>query len=141
MRCVPRKPLILCIAMAVFVAIGIAIVAIFPPNDTPWYPVCMFHQLTGWHCPGCGLTRSLHALLNGRVMQSLAYNPLLVVGLCWTVWEAAARGVYLGLGVRKAGPANWMIWSFVALLLLFGIVRNIPIAAFELLAPHEIQER
>lgn len=43
---------------------------------------CMFHKFTGLYCPGCGGTRSLHFLLNGDIIRSLLYHPILVY---WTV--------------------------------------------------------
>src|SRR5580700_9259192 len=50
--------------------------AVIPPTETSFYPRCLSHSLTGLNCPGCGTTRALHALLNGRIVQALAYNPL-----------------------------------------------------------------
>ena len=31
------------------------------------FPACAFHSATGLWCPGCGLTRGLHALLDGHL--------------------------------------------------------------------------
>ena len=36
---------------------------------------CVFHRVTGLPCPGCGLTRSILALLRGHVAQSFALHP------------------------------------------------------------------
>jgi len=36
---------------------------------------CPFKKLTGIDCPGCGFQRSIIALLQGDVMQSLTYYP------------------------------------------------------------------
>ena len=67
--------------------------ATFPPTAASYYPKCISHQLLGIHCPGCGLTRAAHSLLNGRLAQAFAYNPLLVLlspyllfALVRTVW-------------------------------------------------------
>lgn len=48
------------------------------------FPVCNFYEKTGYLCPACGNTRSVIALLNGRIIDSLGYNitPLLLVILC-----------------------------------------------------------
>jgi hypothetical protein len=37
-------------------------------------PACQFHALSGLYCPACGNTRSITALLHGRLMASLHYN-------------------------------------------------------------------
>ena len=35
---------------------------------------CLIHKLTGFRCPGCGNTRALAALTQGRFMDSLRLN-------------------------------------------------------------------
>ena len=48
-------------------AIGVgAMVFFFNPSTHGFYPVCLFHSLTGLNCPGCGMTRALYALLHGN---------------------------------------------------------------------------
>ena len=37
-------------------------------------PSCMFYQMSGLYCPGCGGTRSMEALLTGHVLDSLYYH-------------------------------------------------------------------
>jgi hypothetical protein len=58
----------------------------FPPISSRFYPQCVFRQLTGLDCPGCGTTRALHHLLHGRVSEAFALNPMLfalmIVALC-----------------------------------------------------------
>lgn len=39
------------------------------------YP-CIFNLATGAYCPGCGGTRALVALLEGRIRDSIRLNPL-----------------------------------------------------------------
>src|SRR5688572_29190300 len=58
---------------------ALAVVAAYPPADHSFYPQCMSYRLTGLHCPGCGLTRSVHSALNLEFAQAVAYNPLAVV--------------------------------------------------------------
>lgn len=41
-----------------------------------WWPGCLFRKLTGFECPGCGMTRAAHALLNGRIAEAFAFNPV-----------------------------------------------------------------
>lgn len=57
-------------------AFGLFLILVVPPTDDSYYPRCQLHTLTGLHCPGCGTTRSLHALANGHIAQALAYNAL-----------------------------------------------------------------
>lgn len=39
---------------------------------------CAFKRLTGHPCPTCGTTRGLLALLGGRPLEALAWNPLVL---------------------------------------------------------------
>lgn len=41
--------------------------------------MCLFKQLTGLPCPGCGCTRAFMSLLHGNVRQALWYNPVAVL--------------------------------------------------------------
>ncbi len=45
--------------------------------------LCTWRRLTGWSCPGCGLTRSFIALVRFDVRQAWSYNPagVLLFGL------------------------------------------------------------
>src|ERR1017187_4496205 len=71
-------------------AIGMgAMVFFFNPSTHGFYPVCMFHSLTGLNCPGCGATRALYALLHGKVRLAVKDNVLFVVLLAvLTIWSA-----------------------------------------------------
>jgi hypothetical protein len=121
-------------------AFGIWLLATQPPSDHSWYPRCQLHSLTGLHCPGCGTTRSLHAALNGRFQQAIAYNAPALVILPVLGWSLARS---LGIWRRNtptrevAGSPVWP-WVIGALLILYGILRNLPWYPFTLLAPHEL---
>src|SRR5438445_813374 len=53
----------------------------FNPTQHAFYPVCLFHRLTGWQCPGCGGLRAAHSLLHGQILNALHFNPLAVMAL------------------------------------------------------------
>ena len=56
--------------------------ALWYPAATPAVNLCVFHQVTGLPCPGCGMGRSLCAFAKGDVARSIAWHPLgPVVGL------------------------------------------------------------
>jgi hypothetical protein len=137
-RCRRRRWIAL--AAAVGVPAAVAVLYWIPPRDGSIYPPCVFRKLTGLHCPGCGTGRCLHALLHGELRQAIAYNVITVavvpVMLFWAVraWSDAIRG---RLVVRRRIP-GWGLAIFAAVLIVFAILRNLPIAPFNLLAPHTL---
>ena len=49
-----------------------AVLFFFDPAKHGFYPVCVFHALTGWNCPGCGATRAAYQLLHGHAAPRAA---------------------------------------------------------------------
>ena len=41
--------------------------------------LCLFKEITGMPCPGCGSIRAGQCLLNGDIGQALWYNPVAVL--------------------------------------------------------------
>ena len=133
-----------------FVSLGtvfLFILAYVPPSGESFYPKCMSHTLTGLHCPGCGTTRALHALLNGQVRQALTYNLLIPVMVPLLAYHLF-RGLFHSLwgGTPKPMSERWRKWSarglwlLMILMVIYGILRNIPSEPFNQLAPHELKQ-
>ena len=130
----------LALAAAVAVPAGLAVLYRIPPTEGSFYPHCAFHSLTGLHCPGCGATRCLYALLHGNLAQAAAYNalflallPLLLTWVGW-MWGCALLG--RPLPVLRIPP--WVFRALLLLMIAFWIVRNLPFPPFTLLAPHQL---
>lgn len=94
-------------------------------------PPCLFHQLSGWHCPGCGTGRAVVSLLEGRLLEAVGYNPILVL----------AVPLLFCLLFRFRPPIGWHVpeqrLSRVVLLVVaaYWVLRNVPAMPFSLLAP------
>src|SRR5215216_2536549 len=58
---------------------GSAAVWYFDPTSAGFFPVCPLYSMTGFACPGCGLTRGFHALFHGDIVSALDYNALIPV--------------------------------------------------------------
>lgn len=114
----------------VFAGAG-AVVFFFNPSSNGFYPVCLFHQLTGLNCPGCGGTRSVYALLHGDFQAALRDNALFVL----LTPAAALRGAWLagkkslGRQVDQFFPAK-SLWVLLAVAVAFTVLRNLPAFAF-----------
>jgi hypothetical protein len=129
---------------AVGAAAGVYVVMVVPPTPDSYYPKCTFHSLTGLHCPGCGLTRSVHSALNGRFAQAFVYNALAVVLVPYLL-VAIGRSLWSWLWDKPLQPTRWkwtqtrLPWVLGITLVLFWVLRNIPYYPFTLLAPHELK--
>jgi hypothetical protein len=108
----------------------------FDPNQ-PGSPflACVFHQVTGLYCPGCGGTRAMHALVHFDLPGALAMNALPFIA-------APLLGVLALRETTTLPPtaARWTRfvanpWFWVALVGGFTVLRNLPWAPFAALAP------
>lgn len=97
------------------------------------FPSCIFRDLTGWYCPGCGLTRALHALVHFDLARAFAMNALLVPALPLLALMAAQGFSRRPLLPRALARVAFDGRAWIALLLLFGVLRNLP--GLEALAP------
>ncbi len=121
-------------------AAGLAVVVALndPAAADSHFPPCMFRAATGLWCPGCGLTRGLHQLFNGHLSSALHYNlfiPLFVVaaGLGWWSW---LRTSWDRSPVALSAPlVRRLAWVMPIALIAYGVLRNIPTAPFDALAP------
>jgi len=105
-------------------------VALFDPNgSSALYPRCPFNAITGLDCPGCGITRALHALASGDVVRALDHNLLFILALPVIAW-LLVRWAVRGIGRTFPGPEpRWRPWMTVAAVVLLGsfwVVRNLP---------------
>lgn len=74
---------------------------------------CIIHQKFGIYCPGCGITRSLRALLNWNIAESFKYHPSLIIaiilGFIWYLIElvsAIKEKVYFSCYYRVVFPLS-----------------------------------
>jgi Protein of unknown function (DUF2752) len=124
-----------------FVMLGMiataAMLWIFDPATSGLFPPCPVRYLTGWYCPGCGSLRAIHQLLHGNLWAACALNPLTVTLSPFLSYGLVSHALYEIRGCGLPQPflrARW-IQALCAAIILFGIVRNLPLHPFDLLAP------
>ncbi len=109
----------------------------FDPEKVSFLPVCPLLKLTGFACPGCGLTRGFHALFHGDVVTALDFNALLpLYGLLFgyffiSLVLVVRRG--RGLPIDLLRPA--ILWTFLGVAVVFTVLRNLPYYPFNALYP------
>lgn len=124
----------------VLILVGVAgLITLYcvPPRPGSIYPPCLFYMTLGLHCPGCGATRCMHALVHGRIADAASFNLLFFLSLpviAFFVGRALYRALAGKLPRLKPVPTWWII-ALAVLLISFGVLRNIPYPPFERLAP------
>ena len=70
------------------------------------FKVCIFHEITGLYCPGCGGTRAFFSLLHGHPVLSFMYNPIVLYFVFVIIFYALWGILYfLSLkGIIKLSP-------------------------------------
>lgn len=131
----PRRRSWRAVAVVALVVAGVgALLFFFNPSQHGFYPICHFHATTGLTCTGCGSLRAMHQLLNGHFAEAFRLNALFVLTLAVGA-GVAARFAWAFL---RRQPAKFTVrtswcWLFLAVALVFTVVRNLP--AFAWLAP------
>ncbi len=91
-----------------------------PKNE---HPVCIYKNITGYPCPGCGTTRGTISLFKGDFLQSLMWNPLAIVvnimaitALIWMVYDLITnQPSFDKISKRKVHPVYIVIIGIIVL--------------------------
>ena len=124
-------------SIALFALAGAGFLLAFDPRNPGVYPTCPFLGLTGCYCPGCGTLRALHSLLLGDFAGAMGYNPLAMLSLPFIGYSFVTGGLRafrLPAPRRVFIDSRW-IWTLLAGVVLFWILRNVPAAPWAFLAP------
>ena len=79
-----RRLIVIIPTCILFAAVCVGLVFVysrFSPESTVWFPKCIFLQLTGLKCPGCGSQRVVYNLLNFNIHKAFEANAFLVLSL------------------------------------------------------------
>lgn len=89
---------------------------------------CMFHLLTGYYCPGCGGTRAVRFLLQGRILSSFWYHPIVlyvaVIGgwfmLSQTIERMSRGRIRIGMHFREI-----YMWVALGIIIVNFVIKNL----------------
>lgn len=104
-------------------ALCLGLLYYFADPTSRWMPKCLFHSITGLDCPGCGAQRMTHALLHGDFSAAWHSNALLLCMIPiipFGIWADLRPG-----RVRDIFYNPWTAWTLTALIVLWGVFRNI----------------
>lgn len=98
------------------------------PEDTIWFPKCMFYTITGYQCPSCGIQRAAHQLLHLNFKKAFLYNPFLVISvpygllLVLVTWVVPQDKL---IRLRKSCNHHITVNIYLILMIIWWIIRNI----------------
>lgn len=96
--------------------------------------LCLFKRITGLNCPSCGITRMGVSFMRGDIVTAFKYNQVLsVLSPVFAIYTIFYLYRYLRYGTTKL--SNWenvLIIIIAVILLLYGVVRNLPFYPYPL---------
>ena len=126
----------LSVCVAALACAGALYLYFMGPGNIPL--VCVFYETTGLYCPGCGAGRACYSILHGRFLEAFCYNPLMMILLPLIGMYIAARMVDWivtgGNHIDRKINVKFLTWVLV-IVVVYGVVRNLPVFPFTLLAP------
>ena len=115
----------------VFIVLTVLIIIykVFNPSDSDYFPKCIFYELTGYKCPGCGSQRAIHNLLNLDIRTAISDNVLLVLAIPYMIigfiFDLIKKPSESFIKWRKFLFGTKAIFIIFTLIILFWILRNI----------------
>jgi hypothetical protein len=122
----------------VFLIVALALIYIFiNPSEVDFLPKCPFYVTTGFYCAGCGSQRATHQLLNLNFLGVLQQNIFYAFVLMLLTYQLVITFINKFF---KKNIYNYLYHPkvpilFLIIIMLFWVLRNIPIYPFYLLAP------
>ncbi len=118
-----RLRILIFINCGIFIAIGIIVALFYWGISVP----CLFYELTGWQCAGCGNTRAAMALLRLDFASSFSYNllfPLEFGYIGWVYGNSCFHYMKEGKFLYRS-PFLPMDITILLAIVVWGVVRNL----------------
>lgn len=87
---------------------------------------CLFYEITGLKCPGCGISKMFISLIKLDVVSAFWHNPFLfITGPFLVAYLAVSEVKYVRTGNNDMGKWEIFLWVEIALVLVYAVLRNI----------------
>ena len=123
--------LLIIIFVTIIAIIGLVLVKKYNPEEESFFIPCVFNKITGLKCPGCGMTRAMHYLVNGNLKKAVWYNIMIVPGVFILLYSGYRYFKYLTKNEEIVNkPLEVILKIFLVILIIFMVVRNITTIIF-----------
>ncbi len=96
-------------------------------NLDKFFLPCILYSLTGAYCPGCGGTRAVQFLFQGRLLKALIYHPLVfytaLVGGWFMLSQTVERLSRHKLPIGMKYHDNYL-WAAIIIVIVNFILKN-----------------
>ena len=119
----PRQRNILLLSLGIAAAMGLYCIAAL----WGWGLPCLFYQLTGLLCPGCGNSRAALALLRLDLSAAFSCNLLFPLEFFYILWVYAhcCKAYLKGKRFSYQPPCPVMDIIVLVAIVIWGVVRNL----------------
>lgn len=112
-------------AKVLFVVFGIGILYYILIRTTGFAIPCIFRKMTGWKCPGCGITTLILSLVGFDLEGAFHANPFLFITGPALLAEIGYTMWLQDKGRKIPGWNNTLIILYGIALCVFGVRRNL----------------
>ena len=109
------------------VIFGAGVLYAFLILHTPFRIPCLFREVTGLQCPGCGTSRMALALMRFDIPAAFAYNP--VAFFSFPAWFLISICAFIGRpkALRSSKNLLQILYINIVVYMIFAIFRNLPL--------------
>ena len=109
------------------VIFGAGVLYAFLILHTPFRIPCLFREVTGLQCPGCGTSRMALALMRFDIPAAFAYNP--VAFFSFPAWFLISICAFVGRpkALRNSKNLLRILYINIVVYMIFAIFRNLPL--------------
>ena len=107
--------------------LGAGVLYAFLILHTPFRIPCLFREVTGLQCPGCGTSRMALALMRFDIPAAFAYNP--VAFFSFPAWFFISICAFVGRpkALRNSKNLLRILYINIVVYMIFAIFRNLPL--------------
>ena len=107
--------------------LGAGVLYAFLILHTPFRIPCLFREVTGLQCPGCGTSRMALALMRFDIPAAFAYNP--VAFFSFPAWFLISICAFIGRpkALRNSKNLLRILYINIVVYMIFAIFRNLPL--------------